>query len=261
MLELADGFDGFDSLRFCQFLQRFLSPVSNSPRQEGVLGSVPHVILRVVSMLMVALLALCAFGVVKALARSSEGVSHLSCIPSAAKPVLGFYPFVLATVLVTSHPLGAVTWFPVLFIGSATYALGMCLFVARSRDLQVRRLKWHELIVMAMLGACSVMIYDLLYVVPVFTAAFIVCRCVAGGYSLRLLPRTAAAARWLALSVGFTVVFTAVRLEIASRCGIHDCYDAANVNLPRGGLLDRIVELTAARVLTGSPPAGLGLQC
>ena len=207
-------------------------------------GLAPHVVLGGARMLMVTVLAVPSVAVVQALMRSAG-------LMPREQPALALYPLVLAAVLVVSHPLSAVTWFPFLFIGSVALMLAVGLAVARDRDLQKRRLRWHEPVSMALLGAVVAMTFDLLYAAPPLAAAFIAARGVAGAHSPKYLLRTAALRRWLALSVGFLAVFVPARIEIAARCGRRACYSATDVSVS-----GELLELVGGRVLTGVPLAG-----
>ena len=104
---------------------------------------------------------------------------------------------------------------------------------------------------MALLGAVAAMTFDLVYVAPPLSAAFIAVRAVAAGWSLRHVLRTAALRRWTALSIGFLAVFVPTRIVIADHCRRLACYSGSDIDLSGD-----VVDLTAGRILTGAPPAG-----
>ena len=217
-------------------------------------GLAPHVVHGVIRLLMVMLLAHVATLVVSALARSAGAAPN--------HPALVLYPLALGTVLVAngSHGPDAIDrWyihitlinFPHTLIGVVVVILAIALAVARDRDMQIRPLKWHEPVTMALLGAVAAVIYDLVYLAPVVAAAFIAARAAAAGLPVRSVLASAAVRRWTALSIGFVVVFVPIRIEIARRCARQSCYIASDVS-PSADAFDH----AASRLFAGTPPAG-----
>ena len=206
-------------------------------------GLAPHALQGVIRLIMVAALAHAAIRVVAALMRSA-GVRP-------GHPALLIYPMVLAITLVANGSVSPLVLFPLLFTGSAVFVLAVALVVARDRDMQPRRLVWHEPGVMALLGAAAAMTYDLVYVAPILAAVFIVSRATAARMTVSEVLRLAAARRWMYSSLGFLVVFVPARIVIAIRCGRTACYEATNVSASLDAL-----GLVPGRLLTGAPPAG-----
>ena len=204
----------------------------------------PHVVHGGIRLIMIAVLAIVATQMVRAVMRSAG-----DALPRP--PALVLYPLALATTLVASDAKSPITLFPFLFIGSVAFVLLAALVVARDIDMQVRPLSWHEPVSMALLGAVAAMTFDLVYVAPPLSAAFIAVRAVAAGWSLRHVLRTAALRRWTALSIGFLAVFVPTRIVIADHCRRLACYSGSDIDLSGD-----VVDLTAGRILTGAPPAG-----
>ena len=204
----------------------------------------PSVVQGLLRALAVAILAMVATRVVSALVRPPEG-------SAGPHPAVTLYPLIFATALVAGGPAGSLTKYSVRIVGWVILILILALAVARDRDMQPRRLSWHEPLSMALLGAAASATYDLVYVAPPLAAAFLLARNAAGGHPLKRVLRTAAIRRWAALSVGFGAAFAPVRLVIASRCSQSDCYVGSDIDLS-----GEVVGLTVGRVLTGAPPAG-----
>ena len=237
--------DRFLDLGTFRPLGRFLENTVYSAVFEAseATGLAPHAIQGVIRLLMVVALAHAATGVAAALMRSAGiGSDH---------PALLIYPIILATTLVANGGVTPLVLFPFLFVGSVVLVLAVALAVARDRDMQPRRLQWHEPGAMALLGVAAAMTYDLVYVAPVLAAVFIAARAVAARMTVSEIVRTAAAGRWLYFSVGFLAVFVPARIEIAIRCGRRACYEATKVNPSVDAL-----ELVPGRLLTGAPPVG-----
>jgi len=208
-------------------------------------GLAPHAVIGVLRLVIVALLALVAYRVVSAVAGSGDaslGRSH---------PAVVLYPMTLAATLVAADNDGPITKYPFVVVGSIVLILLTALAVAREKDMQGRRLSWHEAVSMALLGAVAASTYDLLYLAPAVAAAFMLARHGASGRPPREVLRSAALRRWVWLSVGFSAVFLPVRIEIADRCSRRTCYSASDIELSADVYL-----LTAKRLLTGTPPAG-----
>lgn len=208
-------------------------------------GLAPHAVIGVLRLAMVALLALVACRIVSAVV-ASTGVSR-----SRPHPAVVLYPMTLAATLVAADHDGPITNYPFMVVGSVVLILVTALAVARDKDIEARRLSWHEPVSMALLGAVAASTYDLLYLAPAVAAGFLVARYAASGRPARELGRSAALRRWIWLSVGFGVVFVPVRIEIAERCSRVTCYAASDIELSGDVYL-----LTAQRLLTGTPPAG-----
>ena len=202
-----------------------------------------HSVQGVLRLALVAALAMTAAQVVSAVMRSA-GVAN-------QRSLLAVYSLVLGTTLVASHHLSSLTAFPVLFLGSPLLILAVSLAVARDADMQPRPLSWHEPMTMALLGAASAMVYDLVYMAPALGAVFIVVRAAVAGQGARDLLRTAAVRRWAALAAGFLAVFVPVRAVIAALCSAHYCNPASEIVLSAD-----VAQLAGERVLTGAPPAG-----
>ena len=206
-------------------------------------GVAPHAILGLVRLVMVFALALVCARAVTELARSA-GVCP-------AHPTLMLYPLVLGVCLVANGTGVPLVQFPFMLIGAAVFTLGIALVTARDADMQARRLRWHEPVTMALLGAAAAMTYDLVLVAPALALAYVAARAAASGMPLgRVLP-SAAMKRWAALSVGFLAVFVPVRIEIAQRCSLKTCYQGSDLSLSAD-----VVELAAGRALTAAPVAG-----
>ena len=202
-----------------------------------------HSVQGVLRLVLVAALAMTAAQVVSAVMRSAGVASPRS--------LLTVYSLVLGTTLVASHHISSLTAFPVLFLGSPLLILAVSLAVARDADMQPRPLSWHEPMTMALLGAASAMVYDLVYMAPALGAVFIVVRAAVAGQGAGDLLRTAAVRRWAALAAGFLAVFVPVRAAIAALCSVQYCNPASEI-----GLSADVAQLAGERVLTGVPLAG-----
>ena len=204
----------------------------------------PSVVQGLLRALTLAILAMVATRVVSALVRPPAG-------SGGPHPAVALYPLILATTLVAGGPAGSLTKYSARIVGWVILILILALVVARDRDMQPRRLSWHEPVSMALLGAVASATYDLVFVAPPLVATFLLARNAAGGHPLKHVLRTAALRRWAAFSVGFGAAFAPVRLVIASRCSQSRCYAASDIDLSAD-----VVGLTLGRVLTGAPPAG-----
>ena len=221
-------------------------------------GVPPHVLGGLLRLVMVAVLAAAAGVVVSALWRSAAaGSDGVTGVPRQS--LIAVFALVLAMSLVASD-LHAVMWFPAFLTGVIALVLVVPVLVA-SHESVCRRWSWRkreapgsnalELVPMALLGSALVLIYDLAYVVPPLCGAMVVVRGVLARVPWRDLVRSAAFARLVALTVGFAGVFVPVRLAIAARCSISNCYWATDVVLS-GFSPVAVVE----RLLAGFPPAG-----
>ncbi|WP_428122852.1 hypothetical protein [Candidatus Poriferisodalis sp.] len=207
-------------------------------------GLPPHAVNGAFRIILIALLAIVSCNVVSALLRSAGAVSakHL--------PTVVLYPMVLAGVLVAGDHYSPMTSYMFVLTGSVIVILATGLCVARDRDMSARRLAWHEVVVMIGLGAVLATTYDLLYLAPPFSGAYVAARAAASGSTSKLL-RLASLRRWLLLSVGFLTAFVPVRIEIFRRCRLSTCYSATDPDLTVDAL-----GRTADRLVTGLPPAG-----
>ena len=242
-----DTIDGFLDLGNFRPLGRALENIERGFVFDAAeaTGLAPHAIIGVLRLAIIAVLALVACRVVAAVV-SSSGAS-----PGQPHPAVVLYPMTLAATLVAADNDGPITKYPFVVVGSIVLILASALAVARDKDMQARRLSWHEPVSMALLGAVAASTYDLLYLSPAVAAAFVVARHAASGRSTRELLRGAALRRWVWLSVGFAAVFVPVRIEIADRCSRMTCYSASDIELTGDVFL-----LTGQRLLTGTPPAG-----
>ncbi len=208
-------------------------------------GLAPHAVNGFLRLLVVLLLAVVATRVVMALTASAR---------TGPEPIMAVYPMVLGMSLVANGPGGPLVYFPALLGGTTILVLAICLATARDRDMSKRPLRVQELLVMGLLGAATAMYHDLAYVAPPLAAVYIATRAFAAGLPWRNAVRSAALARWTALSAGFLVVLVPVRLEIAARCGRATCYAGSDLSLSGdiGGLM-------ATRLISGFPVAGWSL--
>lgn len=202
----------------------------------------PHEILGLVRLAMVALVALLAVRIVGAMGRSASIQSEGS--------LLAFYPLALGVVTVAGGT-GATLWsFPHVRIGAVALILGAALTTARDHDLQRRRVRWHEYLVMAAWGAAAAAFSDLAYAAPAVALGFIAARAVAGRLGAAATLASAAMRRWVGLAVGFAVVFVPARVAIARRCGAVGCDAASDVGFPPG------FGASFARFVSGLPMQG-----
>lgn len=208
-------------------------------------GLAPHAVLGLLRLAVVALLALVVCRVVSAV------VGSAGAAPGGLHPAVALHPMTLAVTLVAADNDSPITKYPFLVVGSTVLILAAALAVARDKDMQARRLSWHEPLSMALLGAVAASTYDLLYLAPAVAAAFLVARHATSRRPARDLLHSAALRRWVWLSVGFGAVFVPVRIEIADRCSRVTCYSASDIQLSGDVPL-----VTAQRLLTGTPPAG-----
>lgn len=206
-------------------------------------GLAPPTILGLIRLAMVAALALiCARVVAKLVESAGIRPDH---------PTVTLYPLVLGVCLVANGTSVALAQFPFILVGAVVFTLGIALAAARDADMCARPLRWHEPVLMALLGAAAAMTYDLVLVAPAVALAYAAARAAASGMAPGLLLRTAAMKRWGALSIGFLAVFVPVRIEIARRCGLEACYRGSDLSLSTDA-----VELVADRALTGAPIPG-----
>lgn len=208
-------------------------------------GLAPHAVNGFLRLLVVLLLAVVATRVVMALTASAR---------VGPEPIMAIYPMVLGMALVANGRGGPLVYFPAVLGGATVLVLAICLATARDRDMSKRPLRVRELLVMGLLGAAAAMYHDLAYVAPPLAAVYIAARALAAGLPWRNAVRSAALARWTALSAGFLVVLVPARLEIAARCGRATCYAPSDLSLSGD-----IGELTATRLISGSPVAGWSL--
>ena len=234
--------DGYLTVGNFRPLGRFLEPLVYSLEFDAAeaTGLAPHAVHGVVRLTMVMILALTAARAVSALARSAGTFSGV--------PVTLVFPMVLATTLVANGRHSPLVLFPFTLIGSVVLILAIAQTVARDQDMRVRPLRRREIAAMVLLGAAAACTYDLVYVAPVLAAVFIAARARAAAMPARALLSTAAARRWLALSVGFLAVFVPTRMEIARRCGDRSCYEGSDISLS-----GEMFELAAGRSMTGAP--------
>ena len=225
-------------------------------------GVPPHIIHGFVRLAMVAILAVTANRFVVSLERSAMlGISNTSGDTPVEAPsfATALFPMVFAMTLVVIglHPF---VYFPFWSISVVSISLAVPLIVASDNAIS-RKWSWHNghalrsgafgLGIVVVLGAALAMTYDLLYLVPTLCLVLIVTRGVLARIGWRDLICSVASARFVALIVGFIVVFVPTRLVIASRCTIERCSPTSDVDF--AGLSPGIV---LNRMLTGLPAAG-----
>ena len=206
-------------------------------------GLSPHVLLGVVRLASVALLAVLAYKVVEALARSAG-------VPMRGS-LVGLFPLVMGAVVVANGIIGGLAQFPHTFIGSVALILATALATARDRDLEPRPVRRHEYASMAALGVLLVVFYDVAYLAPPATLGFLAARATAAGLRPRAVLATAAVRRWAALSGGFAAAFIPIRIEIARRCAREACYSASDMSISPDAITTAL-----PRLATGLPPVG-----
>ena len=185
-------------------------------------GVAPDAVLGVVRLAVLGFVAVLAVRMMECLVRSAG-------VPTGSS-FTAFYPLVLAAAVVANGSLAGLFAFPQTAAGSAMLVLGIALMTARDRDMRERSVRWHECVVMALLGAVAASFYDLAYVAPAAAAAFVAAGAIAAGHGLREIARTAALRRLAAVCGGFAVVFVPTRIEIARRCTGIDCYAASDAS-------------------------------
>ncbi len=206
-------------------------------------GLSPHVLLGVVRLASVALLAVLAYKVVEALARSAG-------VPMRGS-LVGLFPLVMGAVVVANGIIGGLAQFPHTFIGSVALILATALATARDRDLGPRPVRGHEYASMAALGVLLVVFYDVAYLAPPAALGFLAARATAAGLRPRAVLATAAVRRWAALSGGFAAAFIPIRIEIARRCAREACYSASDLSISPDAITTAL-----PRLATGLPPVG-----
>ena len=206
-------------------------------------GLAPHVLLGIVRVIVVALFAVLAVKMVTALARSAR--------VDADKSLVSLYPLAVGAVLVANGIIGGLAQFPHTFIGSIVLIQAAALTTARDEDLQPRTIRFREYAAMTLWGAVLVLFYDLVYLAPLVSGAFLVARVTAARLTLRITLTTAAVRRWAAFTAGFAVVFVPARIDIARRCAQNDCYSASDLSIS-----NEVFETALPRLATGLPPVG-----
>ncbi len=159
-------------------------------------------------------------------------------------------PPLLAVVLVASGVEHPIIHFPVLFILSASALLGATMVAANPILLDARREGWMKLGLLAVLGACSAMTFDLLYLVPGFAAIGLLAQAAVHGRAVLSLRGSAGAWRVLSIAGGFALVFVPSRIVIASRCAEHRCYSGSEPRLDAD-----LFPVAFDRFLSGTPMA------
>ena len=235
-------------------------------------GIPPHVIQGFVRLGIIMVLAIAATRLVAAVCQpfyqgeTSETTRYLYKKNSSHLIVLMF-PMVLAASLFVSgreHPL---LFFPLWSVVSVVVVLLVPLIIA-SDDAITTRWSWRngsslgqgfraqigQLAACAILGAALAMVYELVYIAPVFCGAMVAVRGTLGRRSLRALFSSVAAVRLAAFTLGMLAVVVPVRVVIGLRCATEFCigrYGSSNIAL--SGLSPEIV---ADRILAGLPWAG-----
>ena len=203
----------------------------------------PHIVLGAIRITLVALVALGATAMVRALARSAGVQPDISLV--------GLYPLALGAVLVANGPSGALAQFPHTLIGSVALIVGVAVAISRDRDMQRRRLRWHSYAAMAATGVLAATFYDVAYLTPVVAAVFLAARCFAAGTAPRQALSLAATKRWVAHAAGFAAVFVPIRAAIAVQCSDGSCYQGSDLSLSPDA-----VTTALPRLLTGLPVVG-----
>ncbi|WP_420437368.1 hypothetical protein [Candidatus Poriferisodalis sp.] len=203
----------------------------------------PHIVLGAVRITLVALVALGATAMVRALARSAGVRPDITLV--------GLYPLALGAVLVANGTSGALAQFPHTLIGSVALIFGVAVTISRDRDMQPRRLRWHSCAAMAATGVLAATFYDLAYLTPIVAAVFLAARCFAAGTAPRQALSLAATKRWVAHAAGFAAVFVPVRVAIAVQCSDGGCYQGSDLSLSFDA-----VTTALPRLLTGFPAVG-----
>ena len=203
----------------------------------------PHIVLGAIRITLVALVALGATAMVRALARSAGVQPDISLV--------GLYPLALGAVLVANGPSGALAQFPHTLIGSVALIVGVAVAISRDRDMQQRRLRWHSYAAMAATGVLAATFYDVAYLTPIVAAVFLAARCIAAGTAPRQALSLAATKRWVAHAAGFAAVFVPIRAAIAVQCSDGSCYQGSDLSLS----LDAVTT-ALPRLLTGLPVVG-----
>ena len=203
----------------------------------------PHIVLGAVRITLVALVALGATAMVRALARSAGVRPDITLV--------GLYPLALGAVLVANGTSGALAQFPHTLIGSVALIFGVAVAISRDRDMQPRRLRWHSCAAMAATGVLAATFYDLAYLTPIVAAVFLAARCFAAGTAPRQALSLAATKRWVAHAAGFAAVFVPIRVAIAVQCSDGGCYQGSDLSLSFDA-----VTTALPRLLTGFPAVG-----
>ncbi len=212
-------------------------------------GLAPQVSFGVIRLTLVAVLAISCTLVALALLRS-DGSGSGSVI---SHPATVLYPMILATALVAADLDSPMISYSVLVLGSTVGVVLISLLIARDKDMLTRPLAWHEPPLMVVLGIVAAGTYDLTFLAPVITGAFVMARHVTACSRLRAMLQVAALRRWAYFVLGFCVLFVPIRIMIASRCRRLPCYPDSDIQvLPIGELLS----FTGERLLTGLPPSG-----
>ena len=226
-----------------------------------VTGVPPHLVHGFTRLILLACFVIVASRFLAALERSvatTNNSASAGFYSTDSTAISIIFPITLASTLVIAglHPL---VYFPVWHIGAITIALAITLVVgsdkALSQDLhKTNSTRSHEtilLLTLVLLGGLLAMIYDLLYLAPAMSAALIIARATLARIHWRKLIRSVAAARLLALSIGFLIVFGPTRLMIADRCKTIPCALNSDINI--SGFSPSTV---LNRMLTGFPTAG-----
>ena len=244
-MDAARGTDNFFSLGNFRPIGRFWEMlVHGFVFEAGEATAVaPHTVLGAIRITLVALVALGATAMVRALARSAGVQPDISLV--------GLYPLALGAVLVANGPSGALAQFPHTLIGSVALIVGVAVAISRDRDMQQRRLRWHSYAAMAATGVLAATFYDVAYLTPVVAAVFLAARCFAARTAPRRALSLAAAKRWVAHAAGFAAVFVPIRAAIAVQCSDGSCYQGSDLSLSPDA-----VTTALPRLLTGFPAIG-----
>ena len=191
------------------------------------LGSPPHIVQGAVRVLMIGILAWAAISVLRALERSATdpaGSSPQNRRRSPIDPLSRLFPLAFASVLIVTGPLHPISFFPFYFISQAIVILVVPLYVASDSAIRTRGLVQPRLLLPALAGSLAIMIHELNYVLPVTCLAMVVLRSWLSGHPLREIRSTVAFHRWVALCLGFLIVFIPSRIAIGVACSANDCY-------------------------------------
>ena len=216
------------------------------------LGVGPHLVQGAMRVVMTGILAWVAAEVVRALGRSvgaqvgpgggGTGDSRSEPDPSRSAPhvsgglperrpfgpMAGVFPLLFASVLIVTGPLHPLSFFPFFLITLAIAILLVPLYVASDAAIRTRGSVQARLVLPALIGLLAAMTFELLYLLPVMCLTMVVLRAVLSGIAVREMAATVAFHRWVALSIGFLIVFIPSRIAIGMACAGNDCYGNTN---------------------------------